>query len=213
MNLSHFIEFCLAHQAMRFGSFTLKSGRISPYFFNAGVFHTGEALSIVGGYYVKALCAASIDFDVLFGPAYKGIPLVSATAIAFFTAYHRIVPYTFDRKEIKNYGESGPLVGAPLCGQRVVIVDDVITAGTAIQNSIRLIREAGGILVGIVVLLDRQERAAQGISTVQSIEAEYGIPVLSVMRLADILDFVKHDPAGVDYREAVQAYHQAYGLL
>lgn len=209
----NFIRFCLEQGALSFGRFTLKSGRISPYFFNAGVFHTGEALSILGGYYARTLRAAAIDFDVLFGPAYKGIPLVSAAAMAFFLEYDQNVQYCFDRKEIKQHGESGRLVGAPLTGKRVVIIDDVMTAGTAVQHSIELIHDAGATLVGIVILLDRQERGVNDVSAVQYIQNQYRVPVFSVIQLADILHFVKQDTAWLSYREAVELYQKTYGVL
>ena len=171
-----FIDLALARKALRFGQFTLKSGRESPYFFNAGQFSDGEAAAVLGRCYARALMRSGIAFDMLFGPAYKGIPLVTATAIALADVHHRNVPYAFNRKEAKEHGEGGSIVGAALCG-RVVIVDDVIAAGTAKRESIDLIRAAGATPVAVLLALDRQERGLGERSAAQELEAEHGIPM------------------------------------
>jgi orotate phosphoribosyltransferase len=181
-----FLELALARQALRFGQFTLKSGRISPYFFNAGLFNDGASLSILGRCYAGALLHSQLQFDLLFGPAYKGIPLVSATAIAFADAQRRNVPWAFNRKEAKDHGESGLIVGTALKG-RVVILDDVITAGTAIRESIELIRQAGAEPVGVALALDRQERGRTERSAVQEVESLFGIKCVAILTLSDLI--------------------------
>ncbi len=183
-----FIQFCLQHQVLRFGEFTLKSGRQSPYFFNAGLFNTGRALAALGEFYAAALQNSGIAYDVLFGPAYKGIPLVSTVAIGLATRFQIDKPYCFNRKEAKEHGEGGQIVGASLAG-RVLIVDDVITAGTAIQESIHLITAAGAVPAGVIVSLDRQERGAGDLSAIQEVAAQYGIPVVSLICLDDIVTY------------------------
>ena len=209
---SRFLDLALAADALRFGSFTLKSGRISPYFFNAGRFDSGALMSGLAGCYVDAIEAAGLAFDLLFGPAYKGIPL--ATAIACEYAHRqRDLPLAFNRKEAKDHGEGGTLIGAPLAGRRVLIVDDVITAGTAIREALAIIRAAGGIPAGIVVALDRQEIASESDrrSAAQAVAAETGIPVIAVANLADLLAFASGNPELVGYREPLLAYRGQYG--
>ena len=209
---SRFLDLALAADALRFGSFTLKSGRISPYFFNAGRFDSGALMSGLAGCYVDAIEAAGLAFDLLFGPAYKGIPL--ATAIACEYAHRqRDLPLAFNRKEAKDHGEGGTLIGAPLAGRRVLIVDDVITAGTAIREALAIIRAAGGIPAGIVVALDRQEIASETDrrSAAQAVAAETGIPVIAVANLTDLLAFASGNPELVGYREPLLAYRARYG--
>ena len=187
---SEFIELCTQLGVLRFGSFTLKSGRESPYFFNAGLFNTGAAIAAVGRAYAQALTASELKFDMLFGPAYKGIPLVTITAAALAERHERSVPFAFNRKEAKDHGEGGRIVGSPLKG-RVLIVDDVITAGTAIRESIDIIRGAGAEPAGVLLALDRQERASgSDFSAVQEVRSQYQVPVVSVINLSDLMQHV-----------------------
>jgi orotate phosphoribosyltransferase len=181
-----FLEIALARQALRFGQFTLKSGRISPYFFNAGLFNDGQSLAALGRCYAGALLHSRLQFDVLYGPAYKGIPLVAATSIAYAESQRRNVPWAFNRKEAKDHGESGLIVGSPLQG-RVVIVDDVITAGTAVRESIELIRQAGAEPVGVALALDRQEKGQSARSAVQEVESLYGLKCVTILTLAELI--------------------------
>jgi len=206
----NFIEFSIRRDVLRFGSFTLKSGRTSPYFFNAGLFSTGEDLLELSRAYAGALLNSGIDFDVLFGPAYKGIPLAAATATTLANQGHNI-PWSFNRKEAKDHGEGGNIVGAPLEG-RILIIDDVITAGTAIRESIDLIRSAGAEPAGVLVALDRQERGTGELSAVQEVAADFGIPVFSIIRLDQILSYIQENPEFVSYAEAVSAYRNQYGV-
>ncbi len=182
-----FIELALARQALRFGEFTLKSGRVSPYFFNAGLFNDGASIAALGRCYAAALVHAQLGFDMLFGPAYKGIPLVATTAIALDGAHARNVPWAYNRKEAKDHGEAGVLVGSPLRG-RVVIVDDVITAGTAIRESIELIRRAGAAPVAVALALDRQERGQSARSAVQEMEAQYALRCVTILSLSELIE-------------------------
>ncbi len=207
-----FIALALARGALKFGSFTLKSGRESPYFFNAGLFNTGAALAELGDCYADTIAAAGLEFDVLFGPAYKGIPLATATAVALAARHDRDVPWVFNRKEAKDHGEGGNLVGAPLAG-RVLVIDDVITAGTAIRESIDIIRAAGGEPCGVVLALDRQERGRGERSAVQEVEQDLGLPVTSIITLADLLaDFDARRDADPAHRAALQDYRRRYGI-
>ena len=205
-----FIEFARQHQVLRFGQFQLKSGRTSPYFFNAGLFKTGKALAQLGQFYAQTLVDAGLSFDVLFGPAYKGIPLVSATAIAL-AEHQKDIPYCFNRKEAKNHGEGGQLVGADLSGD-VLIVDDVITAGTAIREAIDIIKAHGGNPVGVIIALDRQERGQQQQSAIQEIEQQLGLTVLSIIKLNDLIDYLQQDPKQQKLLKQVQTYQQRYGI-
>ncbi len=207
---TRFLDLALRCQALRFGSFTLKSGRSSPYFFNAGRFDHGTALAALGDCYAEALLDSGLDFDLLFGPAYKGIPLATACAIAL-AARGRDLPLAFNRKEAKDHGEGGLLIGAPMQG-RVLIVDDVITAGTAVRESIRLIREAGAEPAGVLVALDRQERGESGLSATQEISRDHGIPVICVARLSDLLAYTGTEPAWTEHRERLLAYRAQYGV-
>ncbi len=211
MNPTSFVEFALENEALQFGEFTLKSGRISPYFFNAGKFNRGAAFNILGRFYADTLMQAGIPFDVLFGPAYKGIPLATAASIALDSQYQRSVGVAFNRKEAKTHGEAGKLIGAPLAG-RVVIVDDVITAGTAIRESMDLIQEAGAEPAAVLVALDRQEKGPDGKSAIQEIEKAYNIPVLAIAKLENLLEFAKTQDNLSGQLEQLTAYRQTYGI-
>ena len=208
---SDFIEWCVRLGVLRFGSFTLKSGRESPYFFNAGLFNTGAAIGAVGRAYAAAVTASGLAFDMLFGPAYKGIPLVTITAAALAEHTGRDLPFAFNRKETKDHGERGNIVGSPLSG-RVLIVDDVITAGTAIRESIDIIRSAGAQPAGVLLALDRQERAPQSrLSAVQEVRDQFGIPVVAVVDLADLMHHISQQGRKEDL-ERMQTYRERYGL-
>ena len=211
MNTPSFVEFALQCEALQFGEFTLKSGRVSPYFFNAGKFNNGAHLAKLGQYYAEALLKAPVQFDMLFGPAYKGIPLATAAAIALNQFHNRSVGVAFNRKEAKIHGETGSLIGAPLHG-RVVIVDDVITAGTAIRESVGLITEAGATPVAVIVALDRQEQGPHGKSAIQEVEQAYNLPVYSIIKLENLLEFVQSTPHLADQLKQLTAYRQAYGI-
>lgn len=195
---------------MRFGEFKLKSGRMSPYFFNAGLFNSGRALAELGRHYAAAIQKAGIECDVLFGPAYKGIPLVAATAIALADSFGRSLPWAFNRKEAKDHGEGGSVVGSPLRG-RVLIIDDVITAGTAIRESIDIIRAAGAEPVGVVLALDRQERGQGELSAVQEVERTFDLPVVSILKLEDLIVYLE-GTGNAEQLAAVRRYREAYGV-
>jgi orotate phosphoribosyltransferase len=208
---SEFIELCIQLGVLRFGRFTLKSGRESPYFFNAGLFNTGAAIAAVGHAYAATLAAADLRYEMLFGPAYKGIPLVTVTAAALAERHRRNVPFAYNRKEAKDHGEGGSIVGSALNG-RVLIVDDVITAGTAIRESIDIIRAAGATPAGVLLALDRQERApGSDFSAVQEVRHQYGIPVVSVISLADLLGHVSAPGREADLA-GMRLYRERYGL-
>jgi orotate phosphoribosyltransferase len=207
-----FIELARRHDVLKFGEFTLKSGRVSPYFFNAGAFASGAALATLGRCYAQSIVQAGIEFDVLLGPAYKGIPLAAATAVALADHHGRDVPFAYNRKEVKTHGEGGTLVGAPLRG-RVLVIDDVITAGTAVREVIGMIEAAGASLAGVAIGLDRQERGTGIASAIQELEREQGIPVLSIINMGHIIDYLQ--AAGDAYTEvltAMRAYRQRYGV-
>ncbi len=208
-----FLQLALRADALRFGEFTLKSGRLSPYFFNAGQFHSGAALAGLAGCYADAVDAAGLDFDLLFGPAYKGIPLATALACEY-ARRGRDLPLAFNRKEAKAHGEGGSLIGAPLAGRRVLIVDDVITAGTAIREALAIIREAGGIPAGIVIALDRQERVHEDAtaSAAQAVAGEHAIPVIAVAGLGDLLALADASTGLAAHRDALLAYRARYGI-
>ena len=208
---SEFIELCTRLGVLRFGSFTLKSGRESPYFFNAGLFNTGAAVAAMGRAYADALTASDLKFDMLFGPAYKGIPLVTITAAALAERHQRSVPFAFNRKEAKDHGEGGRIVGSPLKG-KVLIVDDVITAGTAIRESIDIIRTSGAQPAGVLLALDRQERASGGdFSAVQEVRSQYQIPVVAVITLSDLMQHVSQTGQAGEL-SSMRLYRERYGL-
>lgn len=206
-----FIELALEADVLRFGEFTLKSGRTSPYFFNAGLFNTGCTLAKLGEYYAQTIIDSDIQFDVLFGPAYKGIPLVSSCAIALSEKHDRNIPYCFNRKEAKQHGEGGSLVGAPLTG-KVLIIDDVITAGTAITESMDIIKANGAEAAGVVIALNRQERGKGEMSAIQEVEKNYGIPVVSIVSLEHLITYIRQQEKYAIYLDAIQAYRQEYGV-
>ncbi len=207
-----FIELALQRGVLKFGEFTLKSGRVSPYFFNAGQFQTGEDLSRLGDYYAAALTDSGIDIDLLFGPAYKGIPLASATSIALYRNYQRNLPWVFNRKEAKDHGEGGNLVGAPLVG-KTLIIDDVITAGTAIREVMEILAaHPKAQLCGVSVALDRQEKGQGDQSAIQELQAEYGVPVVAIITLDNLLEFIETEPKLAQHLPAVKAYREQYGV-
>jgi orotate phosphoribosyltransferase len=206
-----FLEFAIQVGVLRFGEFTLKSGRISPYFFNAGLFNTGRQLARLGRFYAQAIVDSGTSFDILFGPAYKGIPLAAATGIALADHHHIDVPYCFNRKEVKDHGEGGNLVGAALEG-RVLIIDDVITAGTAIRESLEIISATGAAAAGVVIALDRQERGQGERSAIQEVEQELGLQVTSIVTLSELQRFLADQPAYSDALKAITAYRENYGV-
>lgn len=205
-----FIAFAIEKQVLLFGEFKTKAGRISPYFFNSGLFNDGASLGRLGRFYAKAILASQVDFDMLFGPAYKGIPLVAAIAIAL-ADMGRNVPFAFNRKEVKDHGEGGAVVGAPLKG-RVLIADDVISAGTSVRESVNLIRAGGATPSGVVIALDRQERGQGALSAVQEVERDFGIPVIAIATLDDLIAYLRGDAAHTADLERVLAYRQRYGI-
>ncbi|MDH2433540.1 orotate phosphoribosyltransferase [Pokkaliibacter sp. MBI-7] len=206
-----FIEFAIQQQVLRFGEFTLKSGRTSPYFFNAGLFNSGLALARLGKCYAEAILQSGIEFDVILGPAYKGIPLAAATAVALAEHHGRDVPYVFNRKEAKDHGEGGNLVGAPLQG-RVLIIDDVITAGTAIREVMALIEQHGATPAGVVIALNRQEKGKGELSAIQEVERDYSMPVASIISLEQIVEFLAEQGDKEAELAAIRQYRQSYGV-
>ncbi len=206
-----FIRFAIERGVLRFGQFTLKSGRTSPYFFNAGLFDSGLALARLGRFYAAALADSGIDFDVLFGPAYKGIPLAATTAVALAEQHQRDLPWCFNRKEAKTHGEGGSLVGAPLAG-RVLIVDDVITAGTAIREVMQIIQGQGAQAAGVLIALNRQERGQGELSAIQEVERDFAVPVISIVCLDQVLEYLADDADLQQYLPAVRAYRAEYGI-
>ncbi|MEY3219241.1 MAG: orotate phosphoribosyltransferase [Pseudomonadota bacterium] len=209
-NSQSFLKFAIEQQVLKFGNFTLKSGRQSPYFFNAGLFNSGKALSNLASFYAQAIQNSELEYDVLFGPAYKGIPLVAATSMALFQQFQLDMPFCFNRKEIKDHGEGGVLVGAPLKG-KVLLIDDVITAGTAIKESLALIRKQGAEPVGVVVALDRQEKGLSNLSAIQELEQQEHIRIISITSLSEMLDYLKQQQA-IETLQAVQHYREQYGI-
>ncbi|HWK71246.1 MAG TPA: orotate phosphoribosyltransferase [Burkholderiaceae bacterium] len=218
-NRTDFVRFSLDQGVLRFGQFKVKSGRISPYFFNAGLFNTGRSIGRLAQFYAQALVDSGLDFDMLFGPAYKGIPLSTATSVALAghpSLADRDIPFAFNRKEAKDHGEGGVLVGAPLQG-KVVIIDDVITAGTSVRESVEIIRQAGAEPAAVLIALDRMERAGpddalSAHSAVQDVAATYGMPVVSIASLADIMALLDGDARLGEHRAAVAAYRARYGV-
>ncbi|MBD1583420.1 orotate phosphoribosyltransferase [Pseudoalteromonas sp. S16_S37] len=206
-----FIEFALEKQVLKFGEFTLKSGRTSPYFFNAGLFNTGRDLARLGRFYAAALEDAGIEYDVLFGPAYKGIPIATTTAVALADHYNKDVPYCFNRKEKKQHGEGGSLVGSALEG-RIMLVDDVITAGTAIRESMEIIAAAGADLSGVLIALDRQEKGKAELSAIQEVERDFNTKVVSIVKLADLITYLEEQGSMGEHLAAVKAYRDQYGV-
>ncbi|MGY2955813.1 orotate phosphoribosyltransferase [Pseudomonas sp. TE6349] len=206
-----FIRFAIDRGVLRFGEFTLKSGRTSPYFFNAGLFNTGSALAELGRCYAAAIVDSKISFDVLFGPAYKGIPLAATTVVALADQHGQDVPWCFNRKEAKDHGEGGSLVGAPLAGD-VLIIDDVITAGTAIREVMQIIKAQQANAAGVLIALNREERGNGELSAIQEVERDFGIPVVSIVSLTQVLEFLADDPQLKQHLPAVEAYRAQYGI-
>ncbi|MCO6560663.1 MAG: orotate phosphoribosyltransferase [Gilliamella sp.] len=209
---SEFIEFALNRQALKFGEFTLKSGRKSPYFFNAGLFNTGKDLALLGRFYAAALMDANLEYDVIFGPAYKGIPIVSSTVVALSEHHNVDIPYCFNRKEAKDHGEGGNLVGSSIYQQRVMLVDDVITAGTAIRESMKILADNQSKLAGVLICLDRQEKGRGELSAIQEIKQTYHCNVISIITLDDLIQYLYKDPARKDQVMQVEAYRSEYGI-
>lgn len=206
-----FIEFALAQDVLRFGEFELKSGRISPYFFNAGLFNSGAALAQLGRFYAAAIEQSGVEYDVMLGPAYKGIPLAATTAVALADHYGRDVPYAFNRKEAKTHGEGGNLVGAALQG-KVLIIDDVITAGTAVREVMTLIEQHQAKPAAVVIALNRQEKGKGDLSAIQEVERDYGIPVISIISLENLLEYLREKQYDEALLERITAYREAYGV-
>ncbi|WP_117235648.1 orotate phosphoribosyltransferase [Vibrio maerlii] len=206
-----FIEFALEKEVLKFGEFTLKSGRKSPYFFNAGLFNTGRDLARLGRFYAAALADSGIEFDVLFGPAYKGIPIATTTAVALADHHDVDTPYCFNRKEAKDHGEGGNLVGSALEG-RIMLVDDVITAGTAIRESMEIIQANGADLAGVLVAIDRQEKGKGELSAIQEVERDFGCAIISIVSLTDLVTFLEEKGTDPEHLEAVKAYRAQYGI-
>jgi orotate phosphoribosyltransferase len=206
-----FLRFAIDRGVLRFGEFTLKSGRVSPYFFNAGLFNSGLALAKLGQFYASAIVDSGVSFDVLFGPAYKGIPLASATAVALAELHGRDVPWAFNRKEAKTHGEGGSLVGAPVQGD-VLIVDDVITAGTAIREVMQILEQQQARAAGVLIALNRQERGKGELSAIQEVERDFGLSVISIVSLDQVLEFLANDASLRAHLPAVEAYRQQYGV-
>jgi orotate phosphoribosyltransferase len=210
-NKKRFIELAIRYQVLRFGEFTLKSGRISPYFFNAGLFNSGYALAELGSCYAQSIIDNDIDYDVIFGPAYKGIPLVSAIAYALSVNHDIDKPYAFNRKEAKDHGEGGVIVGAELSGN-VLIVDDVITAGTAIREAVDIIQTEGAKTSAVLIALDRQEKGQSELSAIQEVNRDYGVDVFSIITMADLIDYLAGDDSFGEYLDAMETYCSQYGI-
>jgi orotate phosphoribosyltransferase len=206
-----FIEFALEKKVLRFGEFTLKSGRTSPYFFNAGLFNSGNDLARLGRFYAQALTNSHIDYDLLFGPAYKGIPIATTTSVALADQHAIDIPYCFNRKEAKTHGEGGNLVGAELTG-KVMLVDDVITAGTAIRESMEIIKAHDAQLSGVLIALDRQEKGQGELSAIQEVERDFGTHVIAIVTLTDLINYLQDQPSMADSLAKIKTYQKNYGI-
>ena len=206
-----FIEFALQKGVLKFGEFTLKSGRISPYFFNSGLFNTGKSLADLGRFYAEAIVDSGVEFDVIYGPAYKGIPLAAAISIALADHHDRDMPYAFNRKEAKDHGEGGTIVGAELKGN-ILIVDDVISAGTSVRESVDLIKANGANPAGVMIALDRQEKGKGEVSAIQEVENNYKMPVNSIVKFEHLIKFIEENQSLSQYLPAVKAYRERYGV-
>ncbi|MGN0922205.1 MAG: orotate phosphoribosyltransferase [Cellvibrio sp.] len=208
---SDFIQLAIECQALCFGEFTLKSGRVSPYFFNAGKFQTGAAIAKLGRYYAEAIVASGVPFDLVFGPAYKGIPLAATTAVALADQHNLDMPYCYNRKEAKDHGEGGTLVGAPLTG-KVLIIDDVITAGTAVREVMTIIQQAGAKPAAVVIGLNRQEKGKGDVSAIQEVEQTFGVPVISIINLNHIISYLEAQSGQGDLIQKIKDYRSQYGV-
>lgn len=207
-----FIELAMASDVLRFGEFTLKSGRVSPYFFNAGLFNSGKALAQLGHCYAQAIIDSGIEYDVLFGPAYKGIPVAAVTVMALAAEHNQDIPYAFNRKEAKAHGEGGNIVGAPLAGKRVLIIDDVITAGTAIREAVDIIRAENAEPAGVLIALDRQEKGQGSLSAVQEVEQDFGLKVSNIINMQNLISYLSEQDAESDMLKQMMEYRQQYGI-
>jgi orotate phosphoribosyltransferase len=206
-----FLDFAIDVGVLRFGEFTLKSGRLSPYFFNSGLFNDGASLARLGRYYAQAVVDSGLEFDMIYGPAYKGIPLAAALAIALADHHGRNLPYAFNRKEAKDHGEGGVIVGAPLAG-KVLIIDDVISAGTSVRESVDIINASDATPAGVVIALDRQERGKGDTSAIQEVERDYGLRVASIVRLENLVEYLSEKPGMGDSLAAIRGYREQYGV-
>lgn len=212
LNKDLFIEFLLKNQALKFGDYTLKSGRQSPYFFNLGLFNTGESLTQLGKFYAAALLEAKWEYEVLFGPAYKGIPLVATTCVALYEDHQVNAPFAFNRKEVKDHGESGQIVGTSLQNKKVVMLDDVITAGTTVRETLALLKEFSAQLNGILIAFDRQERGEGALTATQEVGQHYGIPIISILKLSDIIVYLSKHTEFSEELARIKAYQEQYGI-
>ena len=206
-----FLNFAIDIGVLKFGEFTLKSGRKSPYFFNSGLFNTGQSLAKLGNFYAQTILASQLEFDLVYGPAYKGIPLASSMAIALATSFNLDVPYAFNRKEAKDHGEGGTIVGSPLKG-KILIIDDVISAGTSVRESIDIIKAQGAQPAGVIIALDRQEVGKSNASAIQEVEKEFGIPVVSIVRLGHLIHYLEQQKDMQHHVDAIKAYREKYGV-
>ena len=207
-----FIELAMSSDVLRFGEFTLKSGRVSPYFFNAGLFNDGNALAQLGRCYARAIIDSGIEYDVLFGPAYKGIPVAAVTVMALSIEHGQNIPYAFNRKEAKAHGEGGNIVGAPLAGKKVLIIDDVITAGTAIREAVEIIKAENAEPAGVLIALDRQEKGTGERSAVQEVEQDYGLKVSNIISMHNLISYLSEDSSQADMLKLMEAYREQYGI-
>ena len=207
-----FLRFAIEKGVLRFGEFKLKSGRMSPYFFNSGLFNTGASLAKLGKFYAQAIVASNVEFDLIYGPAYKGIPLASALAISLANDYGRDVPYAFNRKEAKDHGEGGNIVGTPLQGKKVLIIDDVISAGTSVRESMDIIKQSDAEAAGVIIALDRQEVGKGDTTAIQEVERDYGLPVASIVCLANVVDYLAEHVGMEESLQAIREYSATYGI-